>query len=90
MRRCDNCKRNLFCDSIWKTSGDRVTSCVSWTPIITNADKIRTMTDKELAKLITDDWCEILGCSSYVCGGDCESMVLDWLRQEVQDEEDFD
>ena len=83
MRRCDNCKRNLFCDSVWKTSGDRVTSCVSWMPIITNADKIRTMTDEEL-----DEWLSYI-CDAYYMPSNDEGW-LGWLRQEVQDEEDFD
>lgn len=80
MRRCDNCKRNLFCDSVWKTSGDRVTSCVSWTPIITNADKIRTMTDEELAKHIVCQW---EGCKNMDV--ECDKCLLNWLKEEAQD-----
>ena len=54
---------------------------------MTNADKIRQrqMTDEELAKLIADDWCEIV-CGGIIsaCYGRCEERILDWLKQEVE------
>lgn len=51
----------------------------------TNADRIRSMTDEELASVITDDWCEIV-CSGtdYLCDGNCEQYVLKWLKEEVK------
>lgn len=52
----------------------------------TNADRIRSMTDEELASVITDDWCEIV-CSGtdYLCNdGTCEQHVLKWLKEEVK------
>ena len=51
----------------------------------TNADRIRHMPDKELADTITADWCSIV-CpgGSFVCDGECETKVLDWLRQECR------
>ena len=48
----------------------------------TNADRIRQMTDEELAQIITDDWCELLNCASP-CDGHCDLKVLGWLQQEV-------
>lgn len=50
----------------------------------TNADRIRIMTDEELASVITDDWCEII-CSGtdYLCDGTCEQHVLKWLKEEA-------
>lgn len=51
----------------------------------TNADRIRNMTDEELASVITDDWCEIV-CSGtdYLCnGGTCEQHVLKWLKEDA-------
>ena len=83
MRRCDNCKRNLFCDSVWKTSGDRVTSCVSWMPIITNADRIRSMTDEELEMFME----EIASSGIYLMvDKDWTGDWLDWLKQESDGE----
>lgn len=51
----------------------------------TNADKIRNMTDEELAETITADWCSIV-CpgGSFFCDGECKTKVLDWLRQEAE------
>ena len=52
--------------------------------ITTNADRIRAMSDEELANIITADWCELLNCDSP-CDEYCDLKVLDWLRQEVDD-----
>lgn len=50
---------------------------------MTNADKIRAMTDEELANIIS--------CQDNKCGDDCfdascYDCTLDWLRQEVTDD----
>jgi hypothetical protein len=53
---------------------------------MTNADKIRAMTDEELAKLIYDrdgcgfciGWKNIDKC----CGKECEKVILESLQQE--------
>lgn len=56
----------------------------------TNADKIRAMSDAELAKIISDS----IDCNvcqeqfSILCDGTsktCEQMWLDWLKREVTD-----
>lgn len=53
--------------------------------IKTNADRIRSMTDEELASVITDDWCEIVcGGTDYLCEGTCEQHVLKWLKGEAK------
>ena len=51
--------------------------------LVTNADRIRSMTDEELAKIMTDDFCELLCGSPISCDGDCEKKMLRWLKQEV-------
>ena len=48
----------------------------------TNADRIRSMTDEELAKSITDDLCDRVCHSPLSCDGNCETQVLAWLKQE--------
>ena len=48
----------------------------------TNADRIRMMTDEEIAKVFTDDMCELLCNSPCVCDGQCESHMLTWLKRE--------
>jgi len=48
----------------------------------TNADLIRSMTDEELARWIADDLIE----PGYYKGDQCYRIWLDWLKQEVNDE----
>lgn len=56
---------------------------------LTNADRIRSLTDEELAEFVAHNadcyWCKVKkdGCSAS--GGDCQSAWLDWLKQEVED-----
>ena len=45
-----------------------------------NADKIRTMTDEELAEWIAGAECPRRNC---MLADDCEACWLDWLKQEV-------
>ena len=49
-----------------------------------NADRIRAMSDEELAETITADWCSII-CpgGSFFCDGDCKTKIIDWLKQEA-------
>ena len=49
---------------------------------LTNADRIRSMTDEELANCITDDLCDRVCHSPLSCDGNCETQVLAWLKQE--------
>ena len=56
---------------------------------ITNGDRIRAMSDEELAELISSDWCEIVcGPETYNCQyEDCQGKILNWLRQEAKESE---
>ncbi len=49
----------------------------------TNADRIRTMTDEELAEWISHP--KISYCQHDICDGetDCAVCALQWLKQEV-------
>ena len=53
---------------------------------VSNADRIRSMTDEELANCITDDLCDRVCHSPLSCDGNCEIQVLAWLKQETTDE----
>ena len=56
----------------------------------TNADRIRTMTDEELARFITgEDLCELLCGSPPVCDGcwSCEGKMLAWLKAQAEEGE---
>ena len=50
----------------------------------TNADRIRAMTDKELAKIIV---CQDNRLGDDCFYGNCDECTLDWLKQEVADNE---
>ena len=54
----------------------------------TNADRIRSMTDEELADFLTGDFCdfcELLCGAPVVCGGQCREKCLEWLKKEVDE-----
>ena len=49
----------------------------------TNADRIRAMSDEELAEFITNtDFCELTCGLEHVCDGQCKIPVLNWLKRE--------
>ena len=58
---------------------------------VTNADRIRRMTDEELAKFIAPlascPHCYARKVNIEDCGYDCKKAWLDWLKEEVQDGE---
>ena len=88
---CKNCTDDCRC------KGKDITPiCVSFKPAkTTNADKLRSMTDEELATFIDEfwssPWCpddppvdqETKRCLLH--DGDCRLCILDWLKQEVSD-----
>ena len=56
--------------------------------IITNADRLRDMSDEELSEL----WWERVDCGECpvnrdcrMTGKDCKKLALDWLRREAED-----
>lgn len=57
-------------------------------PPKSNADRIRQMTDEELAEWITDghDLCDLCQFSTCRPEFNCEQGVLQWLKQEVSED----
>lgn len=52
----------------------------------TNADRIRQMSDEELAKILCFADCEVLCPANHEhCNGDCCGHFLRWLKQEVSE-----
>jgi hypothetical protein len=57
--------------------------------VLTNADRIRAMSDEELAKLLLDadqgnftvDLCDERFCDLGNCNHDCTAAALKWLKQ---------
>lgn len=56
--------------------------------IVTNADRIRSMSDEELAAWLVDATvCErVCGEDEYCHGNECVKRVTDWLKQPVKEE----
>ena len=55
----------------------------------TNADKIRAMSDEELAKFLHEPFCDkrtLEECTISYCGV-CDQCVLDWLQQPAEEGE---
>ena len=55
----------------------------------TNADRIRAMSDEELAEFLGGyqfaDMCDE-GCDNCTYHGDCDKRILEWLKQPVEGE----
>ena len=61
--------------------------CHYYKPIMTNSEKIRSMTDEELAEFM-DNGCDVIAPSENCTKAfyDCKKCWLDWLKQEAEDE----
>ena len=67
---------------------DQPETCASYIPVITRADKIRAMSDDELADLIIREigYCAPTGdCEKS--SNDCRACWLDWLKQSAEVDE---
>lgn len=54
---------------------------------MTNADRIRAMTDEELCEFLGEyKFCDICeeGCDACTYSGDCDKRLLDWLKQPAE------
>lgn len=79
--RCETC-RNIPCWD-YDTRGDK--ECMDYDRM-SNADRIRAMTDEELAKMLPSK--SMWNCPPDIktrggCPGQCVPCWLDWLKQEV-------
>lgn len=89
MNECESCKKYEDC----KSGSGLVWPCVAYTPkITTNAERIRAMSDEELAKFL----CEFrsLGASNHPCNF-CKAEefcslghngMIDWLHRPAEEE----
>ena len=76
---------------------DQSETCAAYVPVITRADKIRAMSDEDLAEAISRS--SDPGLCDIICGGDCKAfasfnktsqqrcveIVLDWLQQPAEE-----
>ena len=89
MSVCERCTENQNC--AWQNHEETIWHERPAFPL-TNADRIRAMTDEELADFITPVKC--VDCHLLDCGVEeemlngkrrtCQERVLDWLKQESE------
>ena len=86
---CDSCvDKNCLWRVETKSYDPPVMNCRGFKKAVTNADKIRSMTDEELAKVLHCQRTQ----SPYVVGNDscettnCIDCTLAWLRQEANND----
>lgn len=101
MNKCGNCcygvmtePNRMFC-SAQNCFCEEVFDCEDYEPIvkpITNADRIRSMTDEELADFLWSRDIDIVEKASraveftYHCDEDvCRKNILDWLKEEAKE-----
>lgn len=76
----------------WQVARSRIKCAKYWarTKPQTNADRIRAMSDEDLAVFLGEcKFCDICeeGCDYCTYEGDCDERLLDWLRLPVKDGE---
>ena len=83
---CITCKAD--CHNAGTTS--RIVDCSQYKPgrILTNADRIRAMSDQELAEHIWKKFGCPAGRNYVTCGyaGGCKDCWLDWLQQPAEED----
>jgi len=80
---CKNCRANCT-----GAKQDReIALCLGYDPPKTNADKLRAMSDEELAEYMGDvqTWGGCPNHGAANCQEECAKCWLDWLRQEVSE-----
>lgn len=84
MANCHICERLAICP--WASPQEIICSSFKRKPI-TNSDRIRSMTDEELAEFVAGtDFCELLCNDTPVCiDGQCFARLFKWLQQEAKD-----
>ena len=75
---CKSCKNN---GCTYMGTDTLINPCEDYVPTkMTNGDRIRAMTDEELAKVVV--------CPHKICESEmlnCGVCILKWLKQEVED-----
>ena len=78
-----NCK---YCKTDCALKGEDCTKDCNGYIAMTNADRIRSMSDEELAKFIVDEVC--LYCQTYrteECYNKCISAQAEWFKQPAEE-----
>ena len=65
-----------------------MTNIASQGKLQTNADRIRAMSDEELAEFLSEyQFCDMCdeGCDACTYHGECDKRLLDWLKQPAEE-----
>ena len=89
---CNKCANRCGLKEYYEQRGEHIVKCPSY-KLQTNADRIRAMSDEELADALVgcrhNPWCDYSkGACTYVGTeryGKCQMCALDWLKQEATD-----
>lgn len=82
---CLTCRYRFECEDFIADRNLFVVQCDKYRQIITNADKIRSMTDEELFMLLFNGCDNIKGSyceEGYRC---CERCIREWLKRPVEE-----
>ena len=86
---CDNCSnqgKSMFDYPCFECTHNRATD--HWKPI-TNADRIRNMSDEELAEFLCEVYDDDESCGKFINGivipYYCENSIKEWLQAEVKE-----
>ena len=82
--KCKTCKAH--CALVGKERDVNYKCLAGYVPI-TNADRIRQMSDEELAEMLKIGyalWCDS-SCLDNRMKGTCKDCILEWLKKEVEE-----
>ena len=95
--KCFQCKYVKVCmaqadmlGQVFDVNYDGEYCCTDFTPF-TNADRIRAMSDEEIAELILD-WVQTGACNDFGvpvtgnCNGKCVECIVEWLKHPAEEE----
>lgn len=69
---------------------DQAETCTAYVPVITNADRIRAMSDEELAVFLSRDlkepcdYCQLAVFEGACTETLCEDAMMKWLQQPAE------
>ena len=97
MKRCDpraytqcpdheRCGPNIYAHLTGGSECDKFNQRVLETPMA-NGDRIRSMSDEELAKFLDDSNSQGCVCLTMACAMNCQKCIKKWLKQPVKEEE---
>ena len=87
--KCRNCffYRNEWCEKIVDSPDPEEVRDCAYFREMTNADKIRSMTDEELANIVECPYGNPYFDEHLPCKGSCHDCLLIWLQRPVEEED---